>query len=159
MVDFGEELVIVDSYRIPWLIWIQMLVFFLLLLLLCALGILSPDLYENNPSSSSSSASSSSGASVPRRFPLGDPVPADCGSKFFGNSSLVQSNQMGGGSESIKGEITPCTSSSTGGEGSTRNSYHPCSLFQIARSAFLKCLGLDPTSSDDSRRPEPKKQL
>ncbi|KVI08498.1 hypothetical protein Ccrd_013116 [Cynara cardunculus var. scolymus] len=33
MFEFGDELII-DSYRIPWLIWIQLLVMFLLVILL-----------------------------------------------------------------------------------------------------------------------------
>lgn len=42
MVDFGDELTI-ESYRIPWLIWIQLLVLVLLIFLLYCFSFLASD--------------------------------------------------------------------------------------------------------------------
>ncbi|XP_024007326.1 uncharacterized protein LOC112083523 [Eutrema salsugineum] len=159
----------VDSYNIPWLIWIQMFVFFLLLLLLCVFGILSLDISDNS-CSSSDSVPSTSCSSLSRRFLPGDPIQiSHHGLGFSVNSSHVQSNQMGS-SQAIKGEITPAeTRRVTRTEEdqclqekeSSRNlHHHPCNLFQLAGTAFLKCLGLDRSTeeTDDSLRPESKKQ-
>ena len=42
MFGFGDEFII-ESYRIPWLIWIQLLVMVLLVLLLCCFSIITLD--------------------------------------------------------------------------------------------------------------------
>ena len=34
MFEFEDELIIIDSYRIPWLIWIQLLAMFLLVIII-----------------------------------------------------------------------------------------------------------------------------
>lgn len=66
---------------------------------------------------------------------------------------LVRSCQVG---ESMKGEIVPSTSRVMRAEdmiemedSATPNIYlHPCYYFRLARVAFLKCLGLDPSSEN-----------
>lgn len=76
-----------------------------------------------------------------------------------------------GSSQAIKGEIAPAEtrrvtrteeeeSSSSDEDSSTSILYHPCNLFQLAGTAFLKCFGLDRSTeeTDDSLRPESKKQ-
>ncbi|CAH2043441.1 unnamed protein product [Thlaspi arvense] len=160
----------VDSYNnIPWLIWIQMFVFFLLLLLLCVFGIISSDIIDSS-CLSSDSVPSTSCSSLSRRFLPGDPIQiSHHGLGFSVNSSLVQSNQMGS-SQVIKGEITPAETrmvTSSGEEeclpekDSSHNFLlHPCNLFQLAGTAFLKCFGIDRSTeeTDESLRPESKKQ-
>ncbi|KAF8118404.1 hypothetical protein N665_0005s0167 [Sinapis alba] len=152
----------VDSYsNLSWLVWIQMFVFFLLFLLLCLFGLLSSDISESSISSADSLPSTSAAS---RRFLSGDPTPISLG------FSVVQSNQMGT-SQAIKGEIAPAEtrrvtrteeeeSSSSDEDSSSGNLYHPCNLFQLAGTAFLKCFGLDRSTeeTDDSLRPESKKQ-
>ncbi|CAH8391137.1 unnamed protein product [Eruca vesicaria subsp. sativa] len=147
----------VESYsNLSWLVWIQMFVFFLLLLLLCVFGLLSSD----NEISVSSSDSIPSTSAASRRFLSGDPI----GLGF----SVVQSNQMGS-SQAIKGEITPAETrrvtrteeeESSSDEDSSSSLYHPCNLFQLAGTVFLKCFGLGQSTeeTDDSLRPETKKQ-
>ncbi|CAN7023937.1 unnamed protein product [Brassica rapa subsp. trilocularis] len=153
----------VESYsNLSWLVWIQMFVFFLLLLLLCVFGLLSSE------SGVSSSADSLPSTSASRRFLSGDPIPIrhHHGLGF----SVVQSNQMGT-SQAIKGEIAPAEtrrvtrteeeeSYSDEDSSSSSSLYHPCNLFQLAGTAFLKCFGLDRSTeeTDDSLRPESKKQ-
>uniref|UniRef100_A0A1J3DB89 Transmembrane protein n=1 Tax=Noccaea caerulescens TaxID=107243 RepID=A0A1J3DB89_NOCCA len=169
MVNSGEEFLMVDSYNIPWLIWIQMFVFFLFLLLLLVFGIVSSDTSDNG-CLSADSVPSTSCSSLSRRFLSGDQIPiSHHGLGFSVNSSLIQSNQVGS-SQAIKGEITPAaTMRVTRREGeecplekdSTSNLHHPCNLFQLAGTAFLKCFGIDRSTeeNDDSLRPESKKQM
>ncbi|KAL1215457.1 hypothetical protein V5N11_021884 [Cardamine amara subsp. amara] len=166
MVDSGKDFLMVDSYSIPWLIWIQMLVFFLLLFLLCVVGIFSLDIGDISYSSSDS-VPSTSGSSLSKRFLSGNPIPiSHHGLGFSVNSSLVQSNQIGS-SQSIKGEITPAVTRRVTRTEETESSlekdsslHHPCNLFKLAGSAFLKCFGLDQSTeeTEDSLRPESKKQ-
>ncbi|CAA7034786.1 unnamed protein product [Microthlaspi erraticum] len=169
MVNSGEEFLMVDSYNIPWLIWIQMFVFFLLLLLLVVFGIVSSDISDNT-CSSADSMSSTSCSSLSRRLISGNQIPISHhrGLGFSVNSSLVQSNQVGS-SQAIKGEIAPAATmrvTRTEGEerplekDSSSNLHHPCNLFQLAGTAFLKCFGIDRSTeeNDDSLRPESKKQ-
>ncbi|CAN1224343.1 hypothetical protein LINGRAPRIM_LOCUS866 [Linum grandiflorum] len=61
MFDFGDDLTI-QSYRIPWLIWIQILVLLLLIFLFYCFS-LNDDLLQSTASSSSSSATASSSSS------------------------------------------------------------------------------------------------
>ncbi|KAD5960581.1 hypothetical protein E3N88_12053 [Mikania micrantha] len=59
MFEFGDELII-DSYRIPWLIWIQLLAMFLLIILLCYFTTTSSDLSTPSDSPSATVVSFSS---------------------------------------------------------------------------------------------------
>ena len=51
MFDFGDELTL-QSYKIPWLIWIQLLVLFLLIFLLYCFSLLASDRSDASPSTS-----------------------------------------------------------------------------------------------------------
>ncbi|KFK28176.1 hypothetical protein AALP_AA8G482200 [Arabis alpina] len=171
MVESGKEFLMLDSYNIPWLVWIQMLVFFLLLLLVFVFGIVSSEIGGDiSFASCDSIPSTSGGSSLSRRFFSGDPISiSHHGLGFSVNSSRVQSNQIGS-SQGIKGEITPAETrrvirteqqeESSLEKDSSRSLHHPCNLFQLAGSAFLKCFGLDRSTeeTDDSLRPESKKQ-
>ncbi|KAF7129410.1 hypothetical protein RHSIM_Rhsim10G0013800 [Rhododendron simsii] len=134
MFDLGDEL-IVGSQRIPWLIWIQLLVMLLLIILLyyftvSALGL--------DPSAAAASTST---------------VLLASGSAAAASTSQVHNIKVGEGN-SIKDDIGTSTRRKRirrediqEREGS---SYHPCHYFGLAKQAFLKCLGLDPTSKDSS---------
>ncbi|CAH9109692.1 unnamed protein product [Cuscuta europaea] len=63
MYEFGEELLI-ESYKVPWLIWIQLLVMVLLLLLLFfGFSVFTSDLSNNSASTSGAGGSSFSAGS------------------------------------------------------------------------------------------------
>ncbi|KAL4291198.1 hypothetical protein GQ457_14G003130 [Hibiscus cannabinus] len=142
MFDFGDELTI-QSYRIPWLIWIQILVMFLLILLLvCFSSSSSGSLFALDLSAASASASASPDSHL-------DKMPV-----FNHTSTLVstrfQASQVGE-EQSIKGEIAPGTSKGIKRAAEmedcsgNRIFYHPCHYLKLA---FLKCLGLDSSSSE-----------
>ncbi|KAF7850609.1 hypothetical protein BT93_L5211 [Corymbia citriodora subsp. variegata] len=162
MVEFGDE-VVLQSLRIPWLIWIQLLVMFLLILLLYSL--ISPSSSDDHPCSSSSSAavaaadavapssSSSSSRLPPPVEPRGSP-PSHKHQQF-----LVRSAHQVSESQSVKGVIATSVSrrvaseeDSMEGENSSHGfmDHHPCSIVRLARMAFLKCLGLDFASENSS---------
>ncbi|XWS44848.1 hypothetical protein CRYUN_Cryun15aG0084400 [Craigia yunnanensis] len=153
MFDFGDEL----SYRIPWLIWIQILVMLLLMLFLYCFSLFAMDLPD---SSSSASASLCPESNLDKK-----PV-------FKHNTRLVstcfQASQVGE-NQSIKGEIATGTSRRIGGEDSVENEgcsskeanqncYHPCHYLRLAKLAFLKCLGLDSLSESSSSTTEQRNQ-
>lgn len=53
MFEFGDELTLESDYKIPWLIWIQILVLFLLIFLLYFVSISPLDLQETSISTTS----------------------------------------------------------------------------------------------------------
>ncbi|KAE7998179.1 hypothetical protein FH972_002748 [Carpinus fangiana] len=98
MVDFGDEFTI-ESYRIPWLIWIQLLVFVLLVFLLYCFSFLASN------HSDRTTASPSASHLVSQETQKEKPIPKN-------NSTTVVSNcfeisQVGEGV--IKGEISTST--------------------------------------------------
>ncbi|XVE86678.1 hypothetical protein DITRI_Ditri18aG0053600 [Diplodiscus trichospermus] len=151
MFDFGDE-VTIESYRIPWLIWIQVLVMFLLMLLLYCFSLFSLDL----PDTSSTASSSLFPDSQLDKTPV-----------FNRNTRLVsacfQPSQVGE-NQRIKGEIGAGTSrriargeeesiekeGSSSKEANYQNCHHPCHYVRLAKLAFLKCLGLDSFSDNTS---------
>ncbi|XP_058006352.1 uncharacterized protein LOC110642792 isoform X1 [Hevea brasiliensis] len=73
MFDYGDEFTI-ETYRIPWLIWIQILIFFLLIFLLCCFSVFTSDLSHYNTKTPSSSTSPSSLASASASTYLNNPL-------------------------------------------------------------------------------------
>ncbi|XP_050369008.1 uncharacterized protein LOC126787119 [Argentina anserina] len=138
MHNFGDELTI-DTYRVPWLIWIQVIVMVLLLLLLYCFSLLVLDLPDDNNNNNNNTKPSSSSSRLVSSHNFTTSVSAN----------RLQNTQVG---ESMKGEIVPSTSRVMRAEdmvemegSATPNIYlHPCHYFRLARVAFLKCLGLDP---------------
>ncbi|KAL6225283.1 hypothetical protein ACLB2K_004134 [Fragaria x ananassa] len=141
MHNFRDELTI-ETYRLPWLIWIQVIVMVLLLLVLYCFSILVLDLPDDNNTTKPSSSSSSNSRLVSSH---------NFTSTIY--AMRLQNTQVG---ESMKGEIVPSTSRVMRAEdmiemedSATPNIYlHPCYYFRLARVAFLKCLGLDPSSEN-----------
>ncbi|RDX86946.1 hypothetical protein CR513_31647, partial [Mucuna pruriens] len=146
MFDFAEDLTF-ETFKIPWLLWIQLFVFLLLLTLLYCLSIIALD-----PSHHITAPSISTTAPAFHLQQLSNH-----------HSSTVLTNRLhntrGAENLSIKGEIA--SSGSTGivreeiAEGvapPTSSLYflHPCYYFNLAKEAFLKCLGLDSTSESDA---------
>ncbi|XP_039045686.1 uncharacterized protein LOC120185579 isoform X2 [Hibiscus syriacus] len=151
MFDFGDELTILSN-SIPWLIWIQILVMFLLILLLycfAATNTTSGSLFELDLSAASAPLSSES-----------DKMPV-----FNHTSTLVSTRFQVGEEQSIKGEIAPGTSKGViraAGENvemeecsGNQNCHHPCHFLKLA---FLKCLGLDSLSETSSKTTEQRNQ-
>ncbi|XP_030461887.1 uncharacterized protein LOC115681919 isoform X2 [Syzygium oleosum] len=157
MVEFGDELVL-ESLRIPWLIWIQLLVMLLLLLLLLLYSFTSSNAAS---SSAAAAASPSSSSSSPPPSPPPPPPLESRGSRSRKQQFLAAhggAHQVGE-SQSVKGFIATSASRGVASEEDTmegENSspsymdHHPCSIVRLARIAFLKCFGLDFTSEDSS---------
>ncbi|KAG5534172.1 hypothetical protein RHGRI_022343 [Rhododendron griersonianum] len=140
MFDLGDELII-GSQRIPWLIWIQLLVMLLLIILLyyftvSALGL------DPSPSATVTAAAASTST-----------VLHDSGSAAAASTSRLHNFKVGEG-HSIKDDIGTSTRRRRIRREDTQEregiSYHPCHYFGLAKQAFLKCLGFDPTSKDSS---------
>ncbi|KAJ7956902.1 Transmembrane protein [Quillaja saponaria] len=160
MFEFGDDLTI-ESYRVPWLIWIQILVMFLIIVLLYCFSILALDLSDTNTTTTSSTTGATATSTSTNRFVINDIQQIENPStKHNTNTRGVvnhSQNTQGGESRSIKGEIATSTSRRTVGggeenmEGSENSStyYHPCHYFKLARLAFLKCFGMESTPPDN----------
>ncbi|GER47575.1 glycosyl hydrolase superfamily protein [Striga asiatica] len=150
MPEFGDEFII-ESFKVPWLIWIQLIVTILLLFLLfLGFGIFTSDLAS---SSSSAASSSTAAAAAPpvrpnkphRRIKVGDqrvPRGEETSEGLIGeeNQSEEESSLKDSGFVRI-----------------FRSSNHPCNYFGLAKQALFKCFGLD-SSSEPSSRHRPEKQ-
>ncbi|XP_058187545.1 uncharacterized protein LOC131304343 [Rhododendron vialii] len=171
MFDFGDDLFI-GSHRIPWLVWIQLIVMLLLVILLYyfiafALGL--------DPSPAAGAASSSavlrrSETSRHRPLPIATAVSAATAASSRLNTAKA------GESHSIRGDAGTSTSrrrvrreeiQEREGSSSAKDAtdapaldryYHPCHYLGWARQAFLKCLGLDPPSSNPSSNTRHRKE-
>ncbi|XP_047323212.1 uncharacterized protein LOC124926925 [Impatiens glandulifera] len=156
MFDLGDDF-IVGSDRVPWLIWIQLIVMLLLILLFCHLGALSFDL----------DLSSNSSKPGPSFSPLLLGSFADQYSSPAANTKAVENKSI----PVIECEVRTGTSgiiAAIGGRendeekelggGASNFSYHPCHYFGLARRAFLKCLGLDSKSTAHSNKEHSKEE-
>ncbi|TYJ46908.1 hypothetical protein E1A91_A02G151900v1 [Gossypium mustelinum] len=151
MYDLGDE-VTIESYRIPWLIWIQIIVLLLLMLLLYGFTLFAFDLPETSSSSSSSSPDSQLGK-----------LPGFKQTTTFSSQVIER--------QSIRGEIGIAKTRSRRMvrgeemEGSSRKEpnqqeldLHPCHYFRLAKLAFLKCLGLDSDHNNNTSITEQRNQ-
>lgn len=150
MYEFGEELII-DSYKVPLLIWIQLLVMILLVLLLF-FGFSVLDLPNNSTFGASSSTPTTTGSSH------GNPP---------SNSTITLQHRTQ--NQHTKRETEASTSreiaradESQERDGSAEKDstifkllvrpQHPCNYFGLAKQAFLKCLGFDSDRDNCSTR-------
>ncbi|KAL4379949.1 hypothetical protein GQ457_02G016980 [Hibiscus cannabinus] len=129
MFDFGDE-VRIESNRIPWLIWIQILVLVLLMILLYAFTLLVFDL----PETSSYSSTTALASQVVEKQSMKGEIAISRGA-----CRRVVSGEM-------EGQGQGCSNKEPNENSST--SHHPCHYFKLAKLAFLKCLGLDFLCSD-----------
>ncbi|KAK2384715.1 hypothetical protein QL285_072031 [Trifolium repens] len=140
MFNFEDELVL-ESFRVPWLIWIQLLVFLLFIVFLFCFTIIASDhTIHDSPSTLHST-------------------------HVFTNPLQVT---RGVENMSIKGEIPTSTEIVRVREGISEEEasslyfLHPCYYFKLARVAFLKCFGLDSISESENpstqRHREKKKE-
>ncbi|XP_031094032.1 uncharacterized protein LOC115998576 [Ipomoea triloba] len=120
MYEFGEEFII-ESYKVPWLIWIQLLITLLLLLLLLAGFSLVASDPSNHPSSSAQSNHQIQRVDENKKF------------------------------EGLRGEERETSSVKDASVlRSFGRRRHPCHYLGLAKQAFLKCLGLDSSSESES---------
>ncbi|KAF5749928.1 hypothetical protein HS088_TW03G00255 [Tripterygium wilfordii] len=152
MFGFGDEFMI-DSYRRPWLLWIQLLVLFLLLFLLYCFTVFTSDLSDDATTATATASASRSSMSN-----LGKPIVNKHGSTAV--TSHRQNFQVGE-IQSMKGEIaTRMSRRMVRGDIAEREGspvknatllfLHPCHYFRLARWAFLKCFGIDANSENST---------
>ncbi|KAK1421534.1 hypothetical protein QVD17_23949 [Tagetes erecta] len=149
MFEFGDE-VMIDSYRIPWLIWIQLLAMFLLLIIiLCYFTTTTTTDLSFHFSTASDSPSATALPFI--NHSIITPPP---------HNSKVRENEIKEAGTSTsevvqrakKPDGRPRAGSSATNEGSEKvfeHSHHPCHFFGIAKNVFLKCLGIDPAHEKD----------
>ncbi|PSS21534.1 Classical arabinogalactan protein [Actinidia chinensis var. chinensis] len=131
MFDFGDELVF-GSQRIPWLLWIQILVLLLLVILLYYLIIFALGLDLSANAAAADSPSSANAAST-SRFHDAKVGEIQCIEHDEGTSTQIRKVRR----EDLRERLG--------------RSYHPCHYFGLAKQAFLKCLGLDLSSKDSPK--------
>ncbi|GKV25289.1 hypothetical protein SLEP1_g34748 [Rubroshorea leprosula] len=158
MFDFEDDFIL-ESSRIPWIIWIQILVLLLLMLLLyCFFSIFSLD------PSTDTSRSLSASSSISHEPHFKKPVSNHNNTAAAVATDCFQQAAQGGENQSIKGDIATGTrrrvvrgEDNVEREGPSSKdaspiSLHPCHYFRLAKIAFLKCLGLDPSASEQRRQ-------
>ncbi|KAL4578055.1 hypothetical protein LXL04_014170 [Taraxacum kok-saghyz] len=164
MFEFGDELII-DSYRIPWLIWIQLVAMFLLVILVFYLTTTPPDLSLDFSTTTTASASASQSATALSRSFL-----TSAAANTYQNLKVRENeiNETGTStSEVVQRRKSPnvgrnqmlegtSANTTTGDEGNGIMLEHPCHLFGVAKQAFLKCLGLGMDSEPDNSRHKEK---
>lgn len=146
MHEFGEELLF-ESYKVPWLIWIQLLVTFLLLLLLFfGFSVFSLDLPDTSASTSFTAPSAArsngclGGGQSHRTDQEGDGIQcAERGVETSASRDAIRGEEMDNGSSSVKDAIH------------SRPIRHPCHFLGVAKQAFLNCLGLGSSSESRSK--------
>ncbi|EYU24040.1 hypothetical protein ABFS82_12G007300 [Erythranthe guttata] len=137
MPDFGDEFII-ESYKVPWLIWIQLVITVLIIIILFfGFSIFASDTSSSSSTDSPSNSTAAAAAPPPNLIrpnsPRGRIKVEDRRVRVDGEISGVEvENQTGEESSSIK-DIT-----------FFRQPNHPCNFIEQAKRAFLKCLGLNP---------------
>lgn len=151
MFGFGDELVI-ESYRIPWLIWIQILVTFILTLLILLVYFDSVAL-DSPPTSDSLSSTASPHLEPPstRCARTQDSMPKEREQVARNHDPWAEiatgtSNRMQGAEDNS--ETDGSSEEDLSPNPISERSYHPCRFLDLAREAFLKCLGLGSSSRD-----------
>ncbi|KAL6502625.1 hypothetical protein OROHE_024278 [Orobanche hederae] len=148
MPEFGDELII-ESYKVPWLIWIQLIVTILLIIIL----FFGFSIFTSDPSSISSAAPPSTGGAATAAPPpnLNKPSSSRRRTKVRDlqrvrrdeetSPQLIEEVDHSEEESSVKDPVLVRISGL---------SNHPCNYFGLAKQALLKCFGLD-SSSDPSR--------
>ncbi|XP_057775505.1 uncharacterized protein LOC130994476 [Salvia miltiorrhiza] len=133
MVDFGEDFII-ESYKIPWLIWIQLLI--TILLVFCLFFGFAAFTYD---------ASTSSAAAAPSVG--GDAAPNNSTSP---NGLITVEDERAGGDAGSSGgssrEEDELSLKDTVFLSIFQHPSHPCNYFGMAKQALFKCFGLDSSS-------------
>ncbi|XP_058786582.1 uncharacterized protein LOC131661167 isoform X2 [Vicia villosa] len=153
----------VESYRIPWLIWIQLIVLFLLFTLFYCFTISDDDDASVVPETSSVAAKSFRYEEIQRIEKRLLTANNDSNTPVSTNGQHLDITLKGGQNLSIKDEIETCSSITSEElleeeESSTLSSHHPCNFFQVATFVFLKCFGLDDSTSGSSSKQKHRKR-
>ncbi|XP_057806988.1 uncharacterized protein LOC131021764 [Salvia miltiorrhiza] len=145
MSGLGDEF-IVESFKVPWLIWIQLIVMFLLIILLFfGFGV-----FTLEPSSYLAASPSTAATPPPHR--------SNPSSSHTRAKAEVQGTRRDRASSAeFTREVQNGEESSSKDSSFSRIHNHPCNYFDIAKRAVLKCLGLD-SSSEPSRSDQHEKQ-
>ncbi|PIN13802.1 hypothetical protein CDL12_13573 [Handroanthus impetiginosus] len=159
MVEFGNELII-ESYKIPWLIWIQLLVMVLLIILL----FFGFTIFTSDSSTSSSSSSSGAATAPPlttrRSAPPSHPNNPTSSNRMIKVEDQRATRDAGTSGGSIR-EEDQSDDESTLKDPMFSNIFqrpdHPCNYIGLAKRALFKCFGLD-SSSDGSSNHQHEKQ-
>ncbi|CAA2981554.1 Hypothetical predicted protein [Olea europaea subsp. europaea] len=156
MFDFGDELII-ESYKIPWLIWIQLLATILFIILLFGISVCTSDSAASSASTSISASTSTGRAAIAPPPNLNDPS----SSQRVKEEEIQQVERNG---EASGGTIID---DDQGRDESSLNDSvlqrlfkhpaHPCNYLGLAKQSFLKCLGLD-TNSESRSNEKHRKQ-
>ncbi|XP_019178979.1 PREDICTED: uncharacterized protein LOC109174169 [Ipomoea nil] len=168
MHEFGEGLII-ESYKVPWLIWIQLLVMILIVLLLFfGFSVFTLDLPDNSSPNSSAAGPSSSAARTDSLLGGGGrihgkgPLPITSSSRRT-NQGQDQKHSTEGGVETSTSRGIRIGEERDGSSVKDATHFriferpqHPCHYLGLAKQAFLKCLGLDSTSDRSDRRKHDK---
>ncbi|XP_022871769.1 uncharacterized protein LOC111390871 isoform X2 [Olea europaea var. sylvestris] len=138
MLDFGDELII-ESYKIPWLIWIHLLVTILFIILICfGFNIFTSD-FSQNPSINMTSASPSSSNTS-----QSNQISSSQRTKVNENQRIKR--DAGTSGQTMIEEVQECEESSLNDSiffRLFRHPNHPCDYLGLAKQALLKCFGLD----------------
>ncbi|KAL6554822.1 hypothetical protein OROGR_006080 [Orobanche gracilis] len=152
MPEFGDELII-ESYKVPWLIWIQLIVTILLIIIL----FFGFSIFTSDPSSISPSDTPSTGGAATAAPPPNLNKPSS--SRRRTKVGDLQRVRMESRDEEPSPELIEEEEDHSEEESSLKDpvlvrifrlSNHPCNYFGLAKQALLKCFGLD-SSSDLSR--------
>ncbi|XP_004502863.1 uncharacterized protein [Cicer arietinum] len=154
----------VESYRIPWLIWIQLIILFLLLALFYFFTVLDSDHRDATTATHmfpEIASTTAKGFFFDEIQQIDKPLITNHHSTAPVSTYFQQQISQGEENLTIKGEIGTCSSlrgeEIMEGESSTLN-FHPCHYFQLATIAFLKCFGLDSTFDSSSNRKRRKRK-
>ncbi|KAE9604129.1 hypothetical protein Lal_00001834 [Lupinus albus] len=149
-----------ENYRIPWLIWIQLIVFLLLFLLLFSFTLLPLDPDHDAATVTAAVATTVLATASTSNNDIIQLVDKQSLSKHDSTVTVVTNHRHHSQNLSVKGEIE--ASSSMRREEITEEeaslSFHPCHYFQLATVAFLKCFGLDSTSDSPSTQRHMKRK-
>ncbi|XP_010681092.2 uncharacterized protein LOC104896089 isoform X2 [Beta vulgaris subsp. vulgaris] len=128
--------IILDNFRIPWLIWIQIFIMFLLtlIILFCYFGfiVLDSSLTTNSHTTISPNLKISHSCSPSTQATVNHDAREEIATTASNRLRRLENNSERDGS-SIK-DIAPSPVA--------ERFFHPCRYLDLARQAFLKCLGL-----------------
>ncbi|XP_047961705.1 uncharacterized protein LOC125206495 [Salvia hispanica] len=142
MVGFGDELII-ESYKIPWLIWIQLLITILLFLLFFGFAAFTYDASTRSAAPPSGHQPAANNFTSPNGIMTVEDERAGGRAGSSGGSSREEEDES-----SLKDTVIL---------GIFRRPTHPCNYFGRAKQAIFKCFGLD-SSSESSASQQHEKQ-
>ncbi|KAL2521426.1 uncharacterized protein Fot_25349 [Forsythia ovata] len=149
MFDFGDELII-ESYKIPWLIWIQLLATILFIILLFGFSIFTSDSASTSISATAAASPSTSCTAIAPPPHLNNPSASQRAKEE--EIQHVERNGGTSGGRIIEEDQDEDESSLKDSAflGLFRHPTHPCNYLGLATQSFLKCFGLDTRSKRPS---------